>query len=447
MRRQAILFLEQWLTEADRKPLVLRGARQVGKTWLVRELARISGKTLIEINFEKMPQVVDKFTSNDPKEILLQLSSLMDNPIEIDSSILFLDEIQAAPTLFAKLRWFAEDLPQLPLIAAGSLLEFLLAEHSFSMPVGRIEYCYIEPLSFEEFLLAHRKQNLYDYLQAFQIDMLIPESLHQQFTTLFKEYLFVGGLPAAVASWRNERDLSKISKIHLNLLATYRDDFAKYHGRLAIARLEEVMEAVPKMLGQKCVYSRINKEVQSAMIKQAIDLLEKGRICHAVKYTAANGVPLGAELNQKHGKEIFLDMGLCNSLLGLNLHTLTEVAEITLINQGGVAEQVVGQGLRTINPFYVEPKLYYWVRDEKGSSAEIDYIIAHGNKIIPIEVKAGATGSLKSLHLFMELKKLSLAVRFNSDLPSKTQVAIKDHREYTLLSLPFYLLGQIYRLL
>jgi len=447
MRRLADSFLQQWLLDPGRKPLVLRGARQVGKTWLVRNFARQSGKTLIEINFEKTPHFADKFSSNDPQEILLQLRSVLKNPIDIENSLLFLDEIQAAPTLIAKLRWFSEDLPQLPVITAGSLLEFVLAEHSFSMPVGRIEYLHLEPLSFEEFLLAKNENNFVDYLHQYELDSIIPNSTHQQLMSLFKEYMFVGGLPAAVSSWVQFHDLDRIEKIHLNILATYRDDFSKYHGRLAIARLEEVMNAIPSMLGEKCVYSRINKNAQATSIKQAIYLLEKARICHSVQSTSGNGLPLGATINQKYFKEIFLDTGLCNSLLGLPLHALTDTSEITLINQGGISEQVVGQCLRSINPFYVEPQLYYWLREVAGASAEIDYIITHRNHVIPIEVKSGTTGSLKSLHLFMALKKLSVAVRINSAIPNSTLVSIKNQADYRLLSIPFYLIGELHRLL
>ena len=189
----------------------------------------------------------------------------------------------------------------------------------------------------------------------------------------------------------------------------------------------------------------------SEVIKRILDLFSKARICHRVSCSAGNGVPLGAELNEKKFKEIFLDTGLCSVALGLNLAQINAAHEIDLINKGGIAEQVVGQLLRTLSPPYIEPILYYWSREEKTSNAEIDYLIQHGNKIIPIEVKSGSTGALKSLHFFMDLKKLDLAVRINSNFPSKMQVNVKNHNgqsvQYTLLSLPFYLLGQLPRLL
>lgn len=451
MKRTRLAFLQNWLESDTRKPLVLRGARQVGKTWLVRHLAQSQKRQLIEVNFEKQPQLTSLFLSNDPQQILLNLSVAFNESIDPKKCLLFLDEIQAVPDLLAKLRWFAEDLPELPVIAAGSLLEFVLEKHSFSMPVGRINYMHLEPLSFEEFLLANNKQILFNYLEAYLWKSEIPGAIHEQLVTLFKEYIIVGGMPAAVSSWINNRSIKEISQIHHDLMATYRDDIAKYRGRIATERLEEVMMAVPKYLGEKFVYSRVNPSIQITTIKHSLDLLCKARICHKVTGCAANGVPLAAEVQDKYLKVIFLDVGLCSAALGLSLDQLYQIEEINLINKGGISEQVVGQILRTLAPPYVEPSLHYWHREEKGSAAEIDYVVQHQNKVIPIEVKAGSTGSLKSLHLFMGLKGFHTAVRINSDIPSKTEVDVKDRQgnpiNYTLLSIPFYLMGQLHRLL
>jgi predicted AAA+ superfamily ATPase len=449
--RSLFLHLASWIKSEDRKPLIVRGARQVGKTWLVRHLSKECNKVLLEINFEKTPSLASLFESNDPKHILLNLSAHFNQQIEPGNSLLFLDEIQASPVIFSKLRWFAEDLPALPVIAAGSLLEFLLAEHSFSMPVGRISYMHLEPLSFEEFLLAHGKTILNNYLLEYNLATEIPLALHEQLILMFKEYLIVGGLPAAVKSWAKEKSLIKINQIQNDLLTTYRDDFAKYKGRIEIERMNEVMSAIPKMLGQKFIYSHVNPDISPVTLKQVVVLLNKARICHRIANCSANGVPLAAEIKEKIFKEIYLDTGLCSATLGLSLNHINETKDIMLINQGRLSEQVVGQILRTLHPPYIEPTLYYWVREEKGSSAEIDYVIQWGNNVIPIEVKAGSTGTLKSLHLFMALKKSPLAVRVNADLPTNTNINVKIHAgnevSYQLLSLPFYLLGQLYRLL
>lgn len=451
MKRARTDFLHDWINSKPRKPLVIRGARQVGKTWLIRDFAKSLSYELVELNFEKRPELASLFATNDVDEILLNLRAFTKKEIEPTKSLLFLDEIQAVPSLLGKLRWFAEDAMSLPVIAAGSLLEFTLAKHEYSMPVGRINYMYLEPLSFEEFLDATGEEKLKNYIENYQLISSVPEAIHSKLMKCIREYFLVGGMPAAVFSWVHDKNLEKVSQIHFDLLATYRDDFAKYNGRLNRDRLEDVMTSVPRQLGNKFVYSRVNSEVPTTPLKQSLDLLAKARVCHPVISTAANGVPLGAETNEKYIKVIMIDSGLCNASLGLTMEKLQSVKELIMINNGSLAEQVVGQQLRTISKAFVSPSLYYWQRAAKNSNAEIDYVLQHENLVIPIEVKAGSTGSLKSLHQFMKIKEGKIAIRINSDYPSKTTVKIKDSQggqiKYTLISLPFYLIGQLHRLI
>ncbi|OGT46074.1 MAG: AAA family ATPase [Gammaproteobacteria bacterium RIFCSPHIGHO2_12_FULL_38_11] len=451
MRRYTTQDLQDWITDSRRKPLIVRGARQVGKTWLVRKLAEITGKQLIEINLEQNPELRSSFNSNDPQKILRDLELKMNLTINLNESILFLDEIQAFPELLAKLRWFYELLPALPVVVTGSLLDFTLAEHEFSMPVGRVSYLHIEPLSFEEFLLAKGLEKLVNFLQDFQLMETISSGIHTKLMTLFYEYLVVGGLPYAVSTWIETNSLLKVSRAHNELLLTYRDDFAKYAGKISTQHLEEIMTAIPKSLGQKFVFTRVNNDVKIATLKQALNLLCKARLCYKIKATAANGLPLLAEVDDKRFKVGFIDVGLVSTFLGLRLDQLELIGDINLVNQGALSEQVVGQLLRCIEPSFIEPNNFYWHREEKSSNAEIDYILQHAHHIIPIEVKSGATGSMKSLQLFMHLKKRKLAVRINSDLPSLVDVNAKSHNgehiHYALLSIPFYLTEQLHRLL
>lgn len=451
MKRDRTLFLAQWLNSNIRKPLIIRGARQVGKTWLIRDFAKTQGRELIELNFEKRPDLESLFSSNEPKEIINNIAALLGRKVEASKTLLFLDEIQAAPHLLEKLRWFVEDMPELPVIAAGSLLDFALDKHEFSMPVGRISYLYLEPFSFEEFLDAIGQQELRSYLKGYDWSFNIPEAIHIQLIKFIKEYLIVGGMPAAVSNWATEKALDVINQIHFDLLATYRDDFAKYSGRLTIDRLEEIMGSIPRQLGKKFVYKDANAEISSSPLKQALNLLSKARVCHQVVSTSANGLPLGAEADERFLKVILLDCGLCGASLGLSLQQLRSLSEISMINSGGMAEQLAGQLLRTIFPAYIPPSLYYWQRGKKGAEAEIDYIIQHENQVIPIEVKAGTTGTLKSLHQFVKEKKKTTAVRINSDIPTLNFLETKDilgsHIEYKLLSIPFYLIGQLHRLI
>ncbi|MDA9272033.1 ATP-binding protein [bacterium] len=449
MPRRALAYLTRWLNSTNRKPMVIRGARQVGKTWLVREFARSHNKQLIELNFEKNPQYQTFFESNDPSLTLMLLSSNLNTVIDPQNTILFLDEIQAVPILLSKLRWFAEEMPELPVLTAGSLLEFVLDQHEFSMPVGRITYMHLGPLTFEEFLEAYGKKQLLDYLHQFSWEQTIPMVLHEQLMGLFKEYIIIGGMPAAVYSWMNEKSLESVRQIHHDLLASYRDDFSKYAGKLSLSRLEDMLIAVPKMLGEKIVYSRVNKDVPAAALKSALSLLCQARIALKTFNTAGNGVPLAAETNEKFFKAIFLDVGLASALLNLKLDTVYQITDINFINSGGISEQVIGQLLSSLEPFYIAPALYYWVREQKNANAEIDYLLQQGTQILPIEVKSGTTGSLKSLHLFMALKKLSCALRINANPPSQVFVQTKTHQnsiEYQLYSIPFYLTEQIHRL-
>ncbi len=451
MERFLLKDLERWLDSNDRKPLILRGARQVGKTWIVRRLASVRSLKLIEINFEKQPKLMSLFESNDMRVVHQNLEVFYKEKIDPTTTLLFLDEIQAAPVLLAKLRWFAEDYAQLAVIAAGSLLEFLLAEHTFSMPVGRISYAHLGPLSFFEFLYAIKQNQLVQFLQEYDWTTAIPDVIHEKLIDFLKEYVLIGGLPAAVLTWVEEHSLLTVHQIHYNLINTYQDDFNKYNKRIESGILQEVFSAVPQMLGRKFIYSHVNKDRQSSTIKNALELLVKARVCHSVMATNANGVPLGAELKCNSFKIILLDVGLVSTLLGLRLDQVRSSADINFINNGALSEQLVGQLLWSLEPYYVTPKLFYWRREQSNASAEIDYVMQHFSSLVPIEVKSGKTGTLKSLHVFMAQKQLALAVRINSDLPSQTSIDVETTTNqkalYTLLSIPFYLLEKIHDLI
>jgi len=451
MFRNIINELQSWLMSDDRKPLILRGARQVGKTWVVRELAKMSGKQLIELNFERNPEYMQFFSTNDVSQIVNEVEVGLSVAITESNSLLFLDEIQDAPELLAKLRWFAEELPQLPVIVAGSLLEFVIQDFQYSMPVGRIHYMYLEPLSFEEFLLAKGEVKAIEYLASFVLSKKPSQTLHQQFMKWAREYFLIGGLPAAVNSWIAHGSFNLVTQVHYDLLTTYRDDFSKYSKTLDSKLINETLSAIPKMLGGKIVYKNVNTEARAATIRKVLDLLSYARIIHTIKSTDGNGLPLGAEVNEKFFKAILLDIGIVSAMLGLNLTHIPSANELALVNRGGLAEQFVGQQLRCLSPSYIPSELFYWLRASSSANAEIDYLIQHRGSVLPVEVKAGKTGTLKSLHAFMKNKQLNLAVRFNSDLPSKVTVDTKlttgEPVNYELLSLPFYLIGQLPRLL
>ena len=430
--------------------MVLRGARQVGKTWLVRELAKEAGKQLIELNLEKQRALAVHFESNDLKKIILNLESIFKLTITPNQTLLFLDEIQATPELFAKLRWFYEEMPELAVIAAGSLLEFVLENHTFSMPVGRIHYFFLEPLGFEEFLLAKNEKHLLSAIKKLSFENPFNVAIHDKANQLFKEFMMVGGMPEAVSTWIETQSLESLFAVHNHLINTYQDDFLKYSGKLSVAYLEDVLRDIPQQLAQKFMYSHVNPPAKQASIKQALQLLSKARLCHPVQHTAANGIPVGAEINSKLFKIILIDVGLVSTMLGLQLQQFQRLDDIVLINKGALAEQVVGQLLRLLSPYYSEPKLYYWSRESQSSNAEIDYIIQDNQQLIPIEVKAGSEGALRSLHQFMHEKPWKIAIRFYSGQALRNNINVKTTQgnavQYELLSLPFYLIGEVYRI-
>jgi len=434
------------VTDPDRKPLVLRGARQVGKTWLVRDLARRHERTLVELNMERRPELADHFRSNDPRRALADLSADLGISIVPETCLLFIDEVQATPQLLAFLRWFREDMPELPVVAVGSLLDFALRDHTFSMPVWRISYCYMEPVSFYEFLDASGNELLKSTLVAAGETLELSPRLHQRALELFAEYCLVGGGPEVVSDWVSKRDDARRLQLQRDLIATYRDDFNKYRGRIPADVLRGVMDAVPRQLAGRFVNSHVDAEMPHRDIKQALELLRLARVCHRVDHTAANGLPLGAETNPRTFKVILVDVGLAAVQLGLSRLDLRDLNDVDWVNKGGIAEQFVGQHLRCLSQAYEDPRLFYWQRTE-GRKGEIDYIIQHGSHVIPVEVKAGKAGAMKSLHAFMHAKRLRLALRLDANPPSIQEMDVltttSDPARYRLLSLPLYMVESI----
>jgi predicted AAA+ superfamily ATPase len=442
MRRFAEKKLDQWLKSHNRKPMVLRGARQVGKTWLVRDLAKRQRLKLVELNFERLPNLAELFTENNPEEILGNIEAELATTITPDSSLLFLDEIQAAPQLFSKLRWFKEDMQTLPVIAAGSLLDFALSKYRYSMPVGRITYFHLEQMSFFEFVLETGNKALYKKISSFNLEAIIPESLHKKCLALYHDYCLVGGMPEVVQEWINSNNLESCIKIQQDLLATYRDDFHKYGGKIDAGLLNRILQSVSEQLGNKFIYSRVEPAKKVIQIKKALARLSQAKVCTKVLHTAGNGLPLGAESNEKFFKVLMLDIGLVSVQLGLASTRHSDAKNIIFSNKGGLAEQFVGQQLRGAQAPLTDSELFYWQRTG-GRQGEIDYVIQHGNRVVPVEVKSGSAGSMKSLHQFMAEKHLDFAVRCNINQPSLENIRLKTTLgkpvSYRLLSIPVYL--------
>ena len=450
MYRKNLGYLKDWKDRVTRKPLVIRGARQVGKSFLVRLMAHEAFANLLEINFERMPDVVSLFASKAPRTVLPLLEARVNRPVEPGKTLLFLDEIQAAPEVFASLRYFQEEMPSLHVIAAGSLLEFVLQEHSFSMPVGRIEYMHLGPMTFEEFLLALGREKLQQWLMHYTVDEVVPEGLHRELLSLVRQYCVVGGMPEAVAAFARSGSYQECEQVQQSIISTYRDDFAKYSTKAKHLRIEKVFSKIPQLVGRKFMFSHVDSEERSRELGPALHLLCLARVAHLVKHSHGNGVPLGAEADDRTFKVLFLDVGLLCRSCGLRVLDVEKATDLTLVNTGAVCEQFVGQHLLMGGAFYEEPSLHCWIRDRPNSSAEVDYLMAFGPRVIPVEVKAGAPGRLKSLHLFLSEKHRGFGLRFNSDVPSLLDTHTSPVRgaiqPFRLLSLPLYLIGQARRL-
>lgn len=451
MYRSALEDLNAWRLSPNRKPLVIRGGRQVGKTYLVRMFAKKSFEHLLEINFERDPEVASLFASKNPQKIIQLLELQFNIPIKPGAMLLFLDEIQAVPQVLSSLRYFYEEMPGLHVIAAGSLLEFALEEPAFSMPVGRIEYLHIGPMQFEEFLLAAGKEKMADFLNNLSPGEDIPEPIHRQLLELLKIFFVTGGMPEAIAVYLKSNSWQKCDSVKHSLFLTYQDDFSKYKKRVQHQRLLLVFKKLPILAGQKFKYVNVDRSERSADLAMALSMLCHAKVAYKVFHSSCSGIPLGATINEKKFKVLFLDVGLMTTGAGLNLLDYEKAEDVMMVNSGAICEQFIGQHLLFSRQFYREPELYYWVREKKGSSAEVDYVIAENTAIIPIEVKAGKSGTLKSLHLFFQEKRPHLGVRFNSDIPSlltlETTLPDGQNLRYRLLSLPLYMVGQVRRLI
>ena len=447
--------LREWADKPERKPLVLRGARQTGKTWLVKHLGERFHSDIAYVNLEREPELAPCFAPNDPKAVLALLEARLRRTIIPGRTLLFVDEIQAVPEILAKLRWFYEELPELHVVAAGSLLDFALADHAFSMPVGRISYGHLEPMTFAEFLLACGEERLLDAIRATTPRTPPHEAVHARAMELVRIYTLVGGMPEAVKTWVETRSFAATTELHRDLLQTIRDDFAKYtahaHARVNIARIAKVFAALPRLVGRKFMPAVVDREEKSLALKDAFRLLALARVLTPVQRTMANGIPLGADVDERYQKACLLDVGLFATMCGVDALAVTGQSDLTLVNEGQLAEQLVGQELRACRPFNQEPALFTWVREARNSNAEVDYVMQVGTRVVPIEVKAGATGRLRSLHMMVCEKQLDLAVRISSEPlllnEVSTALPVGTPRTFRLLSLPFYLIGELPRLI
>jgi len=409
-------YLKEWASRDTHKPVLLRGARQVGKSTAVRHLGE-QFDTYVEINLEREPRYKVLFqTDLDVRRIVSQISVMSRQKIEEGKTLLFIDEIQECPEAIMALRFFKEELPELHIIAAGSLLEFALEELP-TFGVGRIHSMFMYPMTFDEFLLANGEQLLIDARNQASSDTPLPQTLHDRLVELLRTYMLVGGMPEVVAMWIETHDYLQCQEIQDDIIISYEDDFSKYKKKVDATLLRHTMRHAAVQATKKFVYSQVG-DYRIADVKRALDMLILAGILIPVTHTAANGLPLGSEVNTSYRKMLLLDNGLMLRLLNM---TLGDISEITthiltssasdLVNKGAMAEQLAGLELLRYRTPNMRHELFYWTRQSKNSLAEIDYLISRQQTILPIEIKAGTQGGMKSLWQFMREKHLVNAIR------------------------------------
>ncbi len=406
--------LIRWKNDSERQPLLIRGARQVGKSSVVRNFSS-QFKSYVEVNFEQDSDVQRVFEGNlRPKAICEQLSVLYETTIIPGETLLFFDEIQSCLPAISSLRFFYEQYPELHVIAAGSLLEFALAELP-SYGVGRVSSLFLYPFSFGEFLRAANAELLRKSIADASPQQPLSEAIHTKALELYKQFLVLGGMPKVISSYFSGGDLLSCQRVLDGLISAYEDDFTKYKKRSSPMLIRMVFRSVVEQNGQKFVYNKALPDANHLQVKDALELLTMAGMILPITHSAANGVPLGAEINPKMRKFIVFDSGIFQRILGLKLSEVLLKNDFESINKGALAELNVGLELIKSASCYQRQNLYYWHREAKSSNAEVDYLIQLDTRIVPIEVKAGTKGSMQSLKIFMDLKNTEKGIRISQE--------------------------------
>ena len=427
MKRLINQSLKDWAHAKRRKPLILRGARQVGKTYAVKALAITEfQQQLVTIDFEKTPLLAKIFTQDlNPKRILSELELVTGQAITPGKTLLFFDEIQQCPEALMSLRYFFEEIPSLHLIAAGSLLEFILSDISF--PVGRVQFLNIYPLGFIEDLMAIGRENLADLLQ--EKPNVLSEAVHAVLRQELIHYFMIGGMPEAIQAFVDSGSIRESQTVHRELILSFQNDFAKYAPRANHFCLSEVFSSVAKEVGNQIKYSHLAQDFSGPTIKNAFTLLSMAQVIMPIPICSPPVLPLEASAHMKTFKAAFLDIGLMQTLCGLPMDMQELNKNLLSVYRGGLAEQFVAQELRLVQE---QGKLYYWQRLEKNSTAEVDFLAVKQGQVIPIEVKSGAAGRLRSLHLFLEQYPQTPSAYIFLDAP------YQEPKDTKLIFMPLY---------
>ncbi|MDR1161479.1 MAG: AAA family ATPase [Tannerellaceae bacterium] len=427
--------LQQWSNEKYRKPLMLRGARQVGKTTAVRNLGK-RFTDFIEINFENKDYAAAKTVfeqHSNPQIICSELAALLGKPVTAGKTLLFLDEVQNCTDAISALRYFYEQMPELHVIAAGSLLEFALEEIP-SFGVGRIDSMFMYPFSFSEFLGAMGHETWIRLIDEATPESPVSDAIHGKIVEQLKNFLIIGGMPEVVAEFVRTRDFLRCQKILNSLLMSFRNDFAKYKKRVPAVRINEVFSSVAQQVEGKFVYEHVSQHLNNEQVKQSLELLLMAGLCYQVTHSSADGIPLGARINPRYRRIIPFDTGIYQRILNLDISDILVSDDFDTINKGAVAEIFVGCELKKNASCYSDNELYCWVREKRGANAQIDFVVQCGETIVPVEVKSGKQGKMQSIWIFLEEKKLNKGIR----------ISLENFTQYEKIKVyPLYAVGNI----
>lgn len=402
--------LLEWKSSTTRKPLLIRGARQVGKSTAVRQLGK-SFRYFVEINLEKQRDLHQFFTENiDVKRTCEKLSGTLSIPIIAGETLLFIDEIQVCRPAIMALRYFKEDYPELHVIAAGSLLEFTLQDLP-SFAVGRVRSLYLYPFSFDEFLIAQGLEMMVDFKKNANGDNPLPDKAHNELIEQLRSFYLVGGMPAAVTEWVSNHNYMEVAHVHHDIIDAYQDDFAKYKKRISPVLMRQVLRSVALQAGGKFTYSAAARDVRSTVIKEILELLTLAGLIVPVTHSDGTGLPLGAEQNNNYVKYLFFDLGVMQTILDIPTANVLLASDVDFVNKGAASEMFAGLEMLKYQDCFIKAEMFYWQNMTRNSSAEVDYLTTRNGKVLPVEVKASTQGSMPSLWMFMRKRRLHEAVR------------------------------------
>ena len=425
MYRTAIEKMKEWKESHFRKPLIIEGARQVGKTWLMKEFGRQFYQQTVYVNFDSNKQMKDLFTASlDIEKIIMGLEIYSDMSISPENTLIIFDEVQEVPEALKSLKYFYENAPQYHIMCAGSLLGIAL-HNGTSFPVGKVDFLRLYPLSFDEFLLGTGNENLYKLMKSKNYDLI--NSFSEQFSYFLKQYYYIGGMPEAVMRFCESKNFDEVREVQKRILQAYEQDFSKHAPKDIVPKIRMVWNSIPSQLAKenkKFIYGLVREGGRAKDFETAIMWLNDCGLVHKVSRITTPHLPLKAYEDLKAFKLFLLDVGLLNCMTGISKHILLDGNDIFKEFKGSVTEQYVFQQLRTVSDYGI----YYYTNDR--NSCEIDLLVDDGEKVIPVEVKAEENLRAKSLKTYRE--------KYDPDVCVRTSMSNYRNENNGLINLPLY---------